>query len=312
MAIENFIPKLWASAVQVPFERSLVFGQPTVANRKYEGEIRNQGDTVNITTIADPTINEYDKNQDLEIEDLDDDQLQLLIDQGEYFAFRVNDVDKVQAAGDFQSPATQRAGFGLKDKVDRYIASLYNLSASQGGPATANRLGNVSVINGTGTGRPGDSQTTGYNVLVDLGNRLNKNDAPTDGRYAIIDPDFLSVLQHDPRFSRVDASGSSETLRNGMVGRAAGFDILLSNNTVKASSRSLVVAGIPDALSFANQLTEVEALRSEKRFADIVRGLNIYGAKITHPDGLATANCEYVEGTGVDTVVMADSGTDTP
>src|SRR5699024_724289 len=100
-----------------------------------------------------------------------------------------------------------------------------------------------SVINGTGTGKPGDSQTTGYGALVELGNKLNKADAPFEGRYAIIDPDFLSALQHDPRFSRVDASGSSETLRNGMVGRAAGFDILLSNNTVKASNRSLVVAG---------------------------------------------------------------------
>lgn len=293
MAITNFIPKLWASAVQVPFERSLVFGQPTVANRQYEGEIRNQGDTVNIASISDPTIKTYDKSKDLEIEDLSDAQLQLLIDQGDFFAFRVNDVDKVQAAGDFEGPATQRAGFGMKDAVDKYIASLFNQSVANGGPIQANRLGNVDVWNGIGSG-PTDSQATGYGVLVDLGKQLNKSDVPTDGRYAIIDPDFLAVLQFDPRFSRVDASGSSETLRNGIVGRAAGFDILLSNNTVKAADRSLVVAGIPEALSFANQLTQVEALRSESRFADIIRGLNVYGAKITHPDGLATANCEYV------------------
>lgn len=303
MAITNFIPKLWSAAVQVPFEKSLVFGQPTVANRKYEGMIRSQGDTVNITTISDPTIRAYDKTTDITVEDLTDGNLKLLIDQGDYFAFRVNDVDRVQAAGDFESPATQRAGFGLKDKVDLYIASLFNLTAANGGPHNDNRLGNVSVINGTGTGKPGAGQTTPWNVLVDLQNRLNKKSVPTDGRYAIIDPDFLSALEHDPRFSRVDASGSPETLRNGLVGRAAGFDILVSNNTVKAASRSLVVAGIPDALSFANQLTETEALRTEGRFADLVRGLNIYGAKITRPDGVATANCEYVAGTGVDTVV---------
>lgn len=305
MAIENFVPELWAAEVQVPFERALVFGQPTVVNRKYEGELKQKGDTVNITSVSDPTVKEYDKNTDIEIEDLDDENLKLLIDQGDYFAFRVNDVDRVQAAGNFQSPATQRAGWKLKDKVDRYIAGLYNLSATNGGPQTANRLGNVSVINGTGTGRPSESQTTAYNVLVDLANRLNKADAPTDGRYVIIDPDFLSALQNDPRFSRVDASGSSETLRNGIVGRATGFDILLSNNTVKTGNRSLVCAGIPEALSFANQLTEMEALRSQNRFADIVRGLNIYGSKILYPDGLATASCEFVAGAGVDTVVMS-------
>lgn len=305
MAITNFVPELWSAAIQLPFEKGLVFGQPTIANRKYEGQIRQMGDAVNITTIGDPTIRPYDKDSDITVEDVTDGTLKLTIDQGDYFAFRVNDVDKVQAAGDFQGPATQRASYGLKDKVDLYIASLFNLTAPNGGPHADNRLGNVSVINGTGTGKAGSGQTTAWNVLVDLQNRLNKKSVPTDGRYAVIDPDFLSALEHDPRFSRVDASGSSETLRNGMVGRAAGFDILVSNNTVKASSRSLVVAGIPDALSFANQLVETEALRSQARFADIVRGLNVYGAKITRPDGLATANVEYVAGTGVDTVVTA-------
>lgn len=303
MAITNFIPELWSAAVQLPFEKALVFGQPTVANRNYEGQIRQQGDTVNITTISAPTIRSYDKTSDITIEDLSDDNIKLVIDQGDYFAFRVNDVDRVQAAGDFEGPATQQAGYGLRDTVDQFIAGLFNQSASNGGPHADNRLGNVSVINGTGTGKPGTGQTTAWNVLVDLQNRLNKKSVPSDGRYVVIDPDFLSALENDPRFSRVDASGSSETLRNGTVGRAAGFDVLLSNNTVKASSRSLIVAGIPLALSFANQIVETEALREQKRFADVVRGLNVYGAKITRPEGIATANVEYVPGTGVDTVV---------
>lgn len=303
MAITNFIPELWSAAVQLPFEKSLVFGQPTVVNRNYEGVIRQQGDTVNVTTIGAPTIRTYDKTADLTIEDVSDGTIKLVIDQGDYFAFRVNDIDKVQAAGDFEGPATALAGQGLRDKVDQYIASLFSVAAASGGPHANNRLGNVSVVNGTGTGKPGAGQTTAWSVLVDLQNRLNKQSVPTDGRYAIIDPDFLTALENDPRFSAVDASGSSETLRNGIVGRAAGFDILMSNNTVKAAGRSLVVAGVPGALSFANQLVETEALRSQSRFADIVRGLNIYGAKLFRPEGVATANAEFVPGTGVDTVV---------
>lgn len=303
MAITNFIPKLWNSAIQLPYEKALVFGQPSVVNRNYEGTIRQQGDTVNITTIGDPTIKAYDKGADIEVEDLTDGTLKLVIDQGDYFAFRVNDVDAVQAAGDFRSPATQRAAYGLKDKVDTYIASLFNLSAANGGPIAANRLGDVSVINGTGTGKPGTGQTTAWNVLVGLQERLNKQNVPTDGRYAIVPPEFLSALLQDPRFTRVDASGTSDGLRNGIVGRAAGFDILMSNNVPTASSRSLITAGVPGALTFASQLTETEAMRSQGRFADIVRGLNIYGAKITRPEGLATANAEFVAGTGVDTVV---------
>lgn len=303
MAITNFIPELWSAAVQLPFEKALVFGQPSVVNRDYEGQIKQQGDTVNITTIGDPTIKTYDKTVDIEVEDLSDGTIKLLIDQGDYFAFRVNDVDKVQAAGDFQGPATQRAGYGLKDKVDRYIAGFANLAVGSGGPITANRLGNVSVVNGTGTGKPGAGQTTAWNVLVDLNQKLNEQSVPTDGRYVIVSPSFYSALLMDPRFTRVDASGTSEGLRNGIVGRALGFDVLMSNNTVSASSRNLIVAGVPGALSFASQIVETEALRSEKRFADIIRGLHVYGAKITRPEGIATANAEFVPGTGVDTVV---------
>ena len=291
MAITNFIPELWSAAVKMPFEKALVFGQPTVANRDYEGTIKQQGDTVNVTTISDPTIKTYDKGSDIEIEDVSDANIKLVIDQGDYFAFRVNDLDRVQAAGDFQSPATQRAGFGLKDEVDKFIASQFAKTAANGGPKNA--LGAQKVINGVGGNTPGTGQLTAYDVLVKLANALNKESTPTDGRYVIIDPDFLAALQHDPRFSRVDASGSEETLRNGIVGRALGFDVLTSNNM----TGGLVCAGIPGALSFANQLTEVEALREQGRFADIVRGLNVYGAKIFYPEGLATAKCTFEDST---------------
>ena len=287
MAVTNFIPELWSAEVQLPFEKALVFGQPTVANTKYEGSIKQMGDTVNVTTISDPTVKGYDKDNDIEIEDVSDGNIKLVIDQGDYFAFRVNDVDRVQAAGDFQSPATQRAGFGLKDKVDKFIASQFAKTAANGGPKSA--LGAQKVINGVGGNIPGADQLTAYDVLVKLANALNKENTQTDGRYVVIDPDFLAALQHDPRFSRVDASGSEETLRNGIVGRALGFDVLTSNNV----TGGLVCAGVPGALSFANQLTEVEAMREQGRFADIVRGLNVYGAKIFYPEGLATAKCTF-------------------
>lgn len=288
MAITNFVPELWSAAVQMPFDKALVFGQPTVVNRKYEGEIKQMGDTVNVTTISDPTIKTYDKSSDIDIDDVSDANIKLTIDQGDYFAFRVNDLDRVQAAGDFQSPATQRAGFGLKDAVDKFIAKQFERAAgtgvTQGGPKHA--LGDIEVWNGVGDK---GGLTEAYGVLVELANALNTEEAPTDGRYVIINPDFLSALQYDPRFSRVDASGTSETLRNGIVGRALGFDVLVSNN----AADGLICAGIPEALSFANQLTEVEAMREQKRFADVVRGLNVYGAKIFHPEGLATAKCTF-------------------
>lgn len=110
MPITNFIPELWSAAVQVPFEKTLVYAQGTVSNRQYEGQIREQGDTVHVTSIADPTVRPYDKSTDLTTEDLDDEQVSLTVDQGAYFSFRVNDVDRVQAAGDFQDRPPSEPG----------------------------------------------------------------------------------------------------------------------------------------------------------------------------------------------------------
>ncbi|ANZ17460.1 P22 coat protein - protein 5 domain protein [Streptomyces noursei] len=284
MAITKFVPELWSAAVQMPFERALVYAQPSVVNRKYEGMIRQMGDTVHVGTIADPTVRKYDKDTDLQVEDLTDDQLDLKIDQGDYFNFRVNDVDKVQAAGDFQGPATQRAAFKMKDQLDRYIAGLYTQALS------ANQLGALEIAKD----KPGQA----YDTLVELSVALDSADCPTDGRYVIVPPEFHGVLLRDERFVRVDAAGTDQGLRNGIVGRAAGFDVLKSNNSPapKAGER-VVQAGIPDAISVAQQIIETEALRSQNRFADLVRGLNVYGAKVFHPEGLATATVKVVDTT---------------
>ena len=291
--IANFIPELWEAAVQVPFEKALVYGQETVANRDYEGEIQQQGDTVNVTTIADPTIRTYDKNADIEIEDVSDGNVKMVIDQGDYYAFRVNDIDKVQAAGDFQSPALARAAFGLRDKVDKYIAGL-----AYAGADAANKVGRIAVVDAepeyAGTG-----QTSAYAVLVKLREKLDDQSVPIEGRFVVVNPAFISALSYDPRFTNASASGTSETLRNGFVKQVQGFDVLVSNNVPAVGGAGadkddkVIVAGVPAAWSFANQLAETEAIRQEKRFANLVRGLNIYGAKVFEPKGLATATVTF-------------------
>lgn len=282
MAITNFVPELWSAAVQVPFERSLVYAQGNVVNRKYEGQITQMGDTVHVTSIADPTIRTYDKTTDLTTEDLDDSSTSLVIDQGNYFSFRVNDVDKVQAAGDFQGPATARAGYRLKDGLDTFVGGMYTDALA------ANQLGVIEVAK--------DQSGTAYDILVELSVKLTQADAPTDGRYVVVPPEFHGVLQRDDRFVRVDASGTDQGLRNGLIGRAAGFDILLSNNAPTTDDgERVVMAGIPDAISVAEQITQTEALRAQARFADIVRGLHVFGGKVFEPAGLATALVDVVD-----------------
>ena len=288
MSIANFIPEVWSSAIQVPYEKNLVYGQSSVASYGYSGSITAVGDTVKITSISAPTIRKYEKGTPLETEELSTTPTVVNIDQGDYFSFRVHDLDKAQAAGDFQGPATQMAGIELRDGADQFLAATL-----KDGALAANKLGTLQVVNDDPT-KAGDGQTTAFKVLVQLSAKLNAQSVPTTGRYVVIGPETYAALLMEPRFTRVDASGTSEGLRNGIVGRAVGFDVLVSNNVPSTSGRELAIAGVADAFVFASQLLETEALRDPDHFGDKVRGLHAYGAAVTRPEGIATADLNIV------------------
>lgn len=294
MAITNFVPELWSAAVQVPYEKALVFAQPNVANTDYEGQIRQMGDTVHVTSISAPAVRTYTKGTALTFDELTDTGADLVINQGDYFGFRVHDLDRTQAAGNFQGPATDGAGIKLRDKVDVYMAGLYQANA-----LTANKLGRAVIIDAD-PDKATTGQTTAYQTLVKLREKLDAQSVPQDGRYVVVPGTFISALLMDKRYTDLSASGSTTALLNGQVGRGAGFQVLVSNNLQKvggagADKDDLVVcAGVPGAVSYANQLTEVEALRDQLHFGDLVRGLNVYGAKVFRPEGIATATVSFV------------------
>lgn len=289
MSVDNFIPEIWNAAIAAPYQKNLVYGQGSIASNAWMGAITGIGDTVHISRLTAPTIRDYTKGTEIEVEELDTGVTTLNIDQGDYFAFRVHDVDKVQAAGDFQGPATQSAGIELRDKADVYLAGLL-----KDGALAANKLGIQQVVNDDPS-KAGGSQTTAFKVLVQLRAKLDAQSVPTVGRYVVVGPNTYSALLMEPRFTQVDASGTEDGLRNGIVGKAVGFEVLVSNNAPSTSGRELAIAGVPDAFAFASQLVETEALRDQRHFGDIVRGLNVYGAAVTRPEGIATADINVVD-----------------
>ncbi|MDT0568871.1 P22 phage major capsid protein family protein [Streptomyces sp. DSM 3412] len=276
MSINNFKPQIWSARLLVAWRRSLVYGGPMVVNRDYEGEIAESGDVVKITSISDPTISDYVPNSTvITPEELTDAQRNLVIDQSKYWAFKVDDVDKRQAKGNVMPEAMSRAAYRLRDVADRYIAGLYT------GVAAANNLGTISVVAATPTDAYDD-------VLVPLKVALDNADVPTEGRYCVVPPWFTGRLLRDDRFISADKAGTTDALRNGFVGRAAGFNIAQSNNTPNPTGDDNVIqAGVNAAISFAEQINKTEAYRPESSFSDAVKGLALYGAKLVRPDGIA-------------------------
>ncbi|WP_435285235.1 P22 coat protein - protein 5 domain protein [Streptomyces bacillaris] len=280
MSINNFKPEIWSALTLTALRNSLVYAQPQLVNTNYQGEITSQGQSVHITTIGDPTIFDYSSGDTINYEDVETAGTDLVIDQGKAFAFKLDDVDKAQALVSPMQQMAQNAAYGLRDKADAYVASLYT------GVAAANTLGSTGSPINTYT----DSKDAYNKVLVPLRTKLNRANVPSEGRYLVASPEFIGSLLSDDRFIRADASGTTEGLRNGFVGRAAGFDILESNNTPNPTGDVQVVqAGYPGAITYAEQILETEALRLQSTIADGVRGLHVYGAKLLRPTGIAVA-----------------------
>lgn len=280
MSLQNFIPALWAGGLLASLDKALRYGQPGVVNRDYEGEIRAQGDKIKINAIGDVTIKAYTKNADIDApEELTSSQQELIINQANYFNFAVDDVDRAQARPDVMAEAMRRAAFGLRNTADTYLAGLMR-----------DAIGTANSIGTTGSPKT-DLGTAGkaYDYLVDLGVLLDESNTPTDDRWVIVPPWFHGQLQKDERFVGTGSTGAEARLLNGMIGRAAGFNVLMSNNVPSATSTTVfrIIAGSPIATSYAEQVVEVEAFRPERRFSDAVKGLHVFGAKVVRPSNLA-------------------------
>lgn len=279
MSMANFIPTLWSARLLEHLNKTHVYG--ALVNRDYEGEIKEKGNTVKINSIGDVSIGDYARNTDMSPPEVLSGTTQTLeITQGKYFNFQIDDVDKAQQTPKIMDKAMQRSSYAMSDLSDRYIAGFYTDTAA------ANLIGND-------TTPVSPTKDNAYDYLVDLSVKLDEADVPSEGRWVVIPAWFYGLLQKDPRFISAGTSATDAVLRNGRIGEAAGFTVHKSNNVPNTGgAKYKIMAGHNMAISFAEQIVRVEAYRPEKRFADAVKGLHVYGAKVLVPKALAvlTAN----------------------
>lgn len=277
MSLATFVPEIWSAVLLSSLKKAEVFAK--LANRNYEGEIANQGDTVHITSVSRPTVNSYTVGQTITVQSLQTADRQLTIGNADYFAFEVDDIDKRQAAGSVLEEALTEASYGLADKVDILLAGQYvNVQA-------ANQVNAGAAV----------SVTTGdiaYTQMTQLKRKCDEANIPMIGRWVVIPPWYHALLLDTNKFAANPAlAGTAQAelaLIEGYVGKVVGFDVYVSNNAVNVSGvQYICLAGTSNALTFAEQINQVEAYRLQTSFADAIRGLHLYGFKVTRPDGLA-------------------------
>ena len=281
MAIDNFIPTVWSARLLQSLEKALVYAQAGIVNRDYEGEIRQAGDKVRINTLGPDAVKSYTKNGTVADPDVLMDATQLLeITEADYFNFLIDDIDKAQQVPKVMEQAMRNAALALADAADQYLAGVMAAAV----PA-------ANTQNGSGTGVTigyGSGETNPYIALLNAAIDLDEANVPRTGRWAIVPPWFHGYLLMDQRFVGSGAATADQRLTNGFVGQAAGFDIYLSNNVPNTSGTDYkVLLGTSYATAYAEQINSVEAYRPQDRFADAVKGLHLYGAKVVYPSALA-------------------------
>src|SRR5690606_17270122 len=192
--------------------------------------------------------------------------------QQKYFAIQVDDIDRRQKLPGFVEAHVVNAARALAEAADLHVVT--QMAAGAG-----NDLGDVEVSTGADA----------YNLLVKMRTALVRGKAPQSGRWVVVPPEFYAKLLGDDRFIRADAAGTTAGLRNGFVGRAAGFDVIESNTVPSVDADGAgegtdleytLLAGHGDATTYVDQLVGTEGLRLESGFSDAVRGLHVYQAEV--------------------------------
>lgn len=261
MAVSNFIQTIWSKKIQDDLELKCKLVDNCL--RDYEGDVKH-AQSVKILGVGEPTIGTYNSGTDITIEEMSDKGQTLTIDQANYFAFYVDDVNQAQSVPGLAERYQEKAVHGLAVKRDAYIAGLIKGVTTAGHVTTA-----------TTNGRE-DVKAAIDNAIVALRERNFDEEGVieiTPAVYNVFKNELITLSTNNPEY-----------IKKGIVGKYDDFDVVMSNGLAKDTSGTTKYAYCDvrgkKAIAFAGQINEVEALRAEKRFKDIIRGLDTFGAKV--------------------------------
>ena len=242
MAITNFIPTIWEARLMAKFHERSVGELITTAPTKIEGN------KIIFNKVSDIALKDYEGS--VSFDDLTTSKVELPMDVKKYWAFKVDDVDAVQAAGNLIDPHVAEAGYGLQEATDKLI------------------LDEALKTSNTVTGEKA------YDIIVKANTQLNKNKVPKADRYVVVNAEALEELHLDARFT-----ANYTILENGVIEGAKINGVQLIFSEELNGGEFAIVALHKSAIGFGKQLQETEAMRLQNAFADGVRGLQVCGVK---------------------------------
>jgi len=271
MAITNFISTVWSESLASSLDARYV--AVANCNRDFEGDIREKGAVVKICGIGNVSVGDYTKNTDMSNpQTLDDTVRELRIDQAKYFNFQIDDIDRAQSSPKLMGEAMRVAAAALANTADAYVFGLY---------AQANRTISASA-----------TVDNIMNLIIEARTALYNNGVGDSSDIVVeVSPEIAALILKAKIALSTD---NGETMETGCLGSIGGCKIYVSSNIVRETADSKIahkcLVRTKRAIAFAEQLSEIDAYRPEKRFADAVKGLHLYGAKVVHPNEMVLLN----------------------
>lgn len=266
MALTNFIPTVWSESLYSELDKKYIAVKN--CNRDFEGDIRAKGNTVKICGVGDISVFDYTRNTDMSSpETLSDSVRTLTIDQAKGFNFQIDDVDQAQQTPKVMQEAMRKAASALANAADNYVFGLYE-SADE-----SNVIENAEA-----------TKDNIIDTIISARTKLFANNVyDADDIVIEVTPEVAELILKAKISLSTD---NGEALDAGCIGSVCGTKIYVSNNVKKVDGHHKCLARTKRAIAFAQQLSEIDAYRPEKRFADAVKGLHLYGAKIVYPSEL--------------------------
>ena len=267
MAITNFIPTIWSENLYEELDKQYV--AVANCNRDFEGEIKNKGSVVKICGVGVVDVNDYTKNTDMSsAQTLSDTVKELTIDQAKYFNFQIDDIDRAQCSPKLMTSAMKIAASALANEADKHIFCLFEQAGTTIDPGivTDNEI---------------------FDVIVKAVTALREKNVTNTNEIVIeVSPAVAALIIK----AKVNLVADGEAFESGCIGKVMGCKIFVSNNLVSEDEGDAIkyhcFVRTKRAIAFAEQLSEIEAYRPEKRFSDAVKGLHLYGAKVIYPNEL--------------------------
>ena len=288
MAYQNFIPTVWNEGIERELERICVFAED--CNRKYEGSVKEKGESVKILGVGKPTIKSLakaNKNNDIDApEEIEDTSVIMYINQIRYFNYMVGDIDKAQAVGGIMDALEQETSEGLANEVDTYIAS-------KAVDESVKALYGKTPVKVVANENAGEGEKYVLDILDEALQKLYENDVKSTTKIVVtVSPRFFTLFKR--AYINKDTD-NSEMLKNGRVGKYGNIIVKMSNNVHTTSNGAVdnIMIRTQRAIAYAKPLTHTEPYRPEKKFADAVKGFILFDAKVVRPKEIININVKY-------------------